>query len=122
MEIVKILESTGRVYFADMEDSPELLDHRIKIGWRKEEAKITFFLYEEAWLQVNKYLQGLEESLPCSKNGFPELVELKGFLAKTGTRKGKKIRVYQERIGKSRPYVLAVRDKAFEQEGENEQQ
>lgn len=116
-EIVRLLEATGRVYFADMEDTPGLIDHRIKIGWRDEEAKIAYLLYEEAWLQVIKYLQGLEESLPCSKNSFPELVETKGFLAK----RGKKKRVYQERIGKGRPYVLAVWDKAFEQEGENEQ-
>lgn len=117
-EIVKILESTGRVYFADMEDTPGLKERSIKIGWRDEEAKIAYLLYEEAWLQVIKYLQGLEESLPCSKNSFPELVETKGFLAK----RGKKKRVYLKRIEKSRPYVLAVWDKAFEQEGENEQQ
>lgn len=115
-EIIKILESTGRVFFADMEDTPPLLDHRIKIGWKDEEASITYLLYEEAWLQVSKYLQALEESLPCSKNGFPELVEIKKLLAK----RGKKKRVYQERIGEGRPYVLAVWQKAFEQEGENE--
>jgi hypothetical protein len=117
-ELIRILETTGRVHFADMEDIPALLDHCIKIGWRDTEAKITYLLYEEAWRQVSIYLQSLEESLPCSKNGFPELVETKGLLAKRGKRR----RVYQERIGKGRPYVLAVWDKAFEQEGENEQQ
>jgi Domain of unknown function (DUF3854) len=118
-EIVRILETTGRVYFADMEDTPTLLDHCIKIGWRDTEAKITYLLYEEAWRQVSSYLQSLEESLPCSKNGFPELVEIKKLLAK----RGKKKRVYQERVGdkgKLRPYMLAVWDKAFEQEEENE--
>ena len=118
-EIVRILETTGRVHFADMEDTPTLLDHCIKIGWRDKEAKITYLLYEEAWRQVSSYLQSLEESLPCSKNGFPELVEIKKLLAK----RGKKKRVYQERVGEKgnlRPYVLAVWDKAFEQEGENE--
>ena len=118
-EIVRILETTGRVHFADMEDTPTLLDHCIKIGWRDKEAKITYLLYEEAWRQVTGYLQSLEESLPCSKNGFPELVEIKKLLAK----RGKKKRVYQERVGEKgekRPYVLAVWDKAFEQEEENE--
>jgi hypothetical protein len=118
-EIIRILETTGRVHFADMEDTPALLDHCIKIGWRDTVAKITYLLYEEAWRQVSIYLQSLEESLPCSKNGFPELVEIKKLLAK----RGKKKRVYQERVGekgKLRPYVLAVWDKAFEQEEENE--
>lgn len=115
------LQTTGRAYFATMEDvTPDLAERTlgaVKIGWGPDEKGVYYLLYGPAWEQVTKYLRAQEEGLPLSKTALLDSIEQQSLLDRSqGDR-----RVIKKKIAGEQHRVLPLLEKAFNLEvGENE--
>lgn len=112
------LQTTGRVYFATMEDVvPELAERNpgaVKIGWGPDEKGVFYLLWGPAWEQAIKYLRAQEEALPISKTFLLDSIEQKGLLDRS---QGNRRAIKKKIAGKSYR-VLPLLEKAFTQEVE----
>ncbi|HWQ18293.1 MAG TPA: DUF3854 domain-containing protein [Methanotrichaceae archaeon] len=107
-------EAQKKVFFADMEDVPAMLDGAEKIGWMDEQKGIYYLLYGPCFEQANRLLKAQDESLTLSKTALLDAIEQKGLLAQEqGTR-----RVIVKRIGGKQYRVLPVLSKAFKHDQE----
>ena len=115
------LQTSGRVYFATMDDVlPEISERTLgaqKIGWGPDDKGVYYLLYGPAWEQVVKYLRTQEEWLALSKNSLLDSMEQKGLLDRNqGDR-----RSIVKKIAGTQVRVLPILEKAFTlEEGENE--
>jgi len=115
------LQTSGRVYFATMDDVlPEISERTLgaqKIGWGPDDKGVYYLLYGPAWEQVVKYLRAQEEWLALSKNSLLDSMEQKGLLDRNqGDR-----RSIVKKIAGTHVRVLPILEKAFTlEEGENE--
>lgn len=115
------LQTSGRVYFATMDDVlPEIAERTLgaqKIGWGPDDKGVYYLLYGPAWEQVVKYLRTQEEWLALSKNSLLDSMEQKGLLDRNqGDR-----RSIVKKIAGTQVRVLPILEKAFTlEEGENE--
>ena len=108
------LIAQGRIYFANMEDIPKILDHSIKIGWGPDESGTYYLLLGPALEQVAKFLRAQEESLSISKNDLLNMMEQEELL---GPSQGGR-RVIKKKIDGQEYRVLPVLEKAFKMEEE----
>lgn len=107
-------EAQKKVFFADMEDVPAVLDGAEKIGWMDEQRGIHYLLYGPCFEQANRLLKAQDENLSLSKTALLDAIEQKCLLAQEqGTR-----RVIVKRIGGKQYRVLPILSKAFKHDPE----
>jgi hypothetical protein len=84
------LEAQRRIYWADMDDTPGILDGAVKVGWKNEERGIYYTNLGALFREVNQHLKGQEEYISISKANFIEFLDRNGFLVEKDKEKNQK--------------------------------
>jgi hypothetical protein len=114
------LEAQGRIYWADMEDTPGFLDHKVKVGWKDEERGIFYTNLGTLFKEVNQHLRGQGEYLSLSKADFISYLNQKGLLVEKDKGKNQKtIWIKDNTEEKEARKTYGISAKFFEEEGEN---
>jgi len=64
------LEYQGRIYWADMEDTPECIDGSVKVGWKDNDRGIFYTNLGTLFKEINQHLRGHGEFITISKSDF----------------------------------------------------
>jgi len=118
------LEAQGRIYWADMEDTPGFLDHAVKVGWKDEERGIYYTNLGTLFKEVNQHLRGQGEYLSLSKADFISYLNQRELLvekdkASNQSRDQKTIWIKDNSEEKKTRKTYAISEKFFELGGEN---
>ena len=114
------LEAQGRIYWADMEDTPGFLDHKVKVGWKDEDRGIFYTNLGTLFKEVNQHLRGQGEYLSLSKADFISYLNQKGLLVEKDKGKNQKtIWIKDNTEEKEARKTYGISAKFFEEEGEN---
>jgi hypothetical protein len=120
------LEAQGRIYWADMEDTPGFLEGAVKVGWKNENRGIYYTNLGTLFKEVNQHLRGQEEFLALSKMDFISYLNQKDLLvekdkATKQTRDQKTIWIKDNSEEKKTRKTYAISGKFFEEVGEDEE-
>lgn len=114
------LEAQGRIYWADMEDTPGFLDHTVKVGWKDEGRGIYYTNLGTLFKEVNQHLRGQGEYLSLSKADFISYLNQKELLSEKDKDKNQKtIWIKDNTKEKEARKTYAISARFFEEEGEN---
>ena len=81
-EAILELQAMNKVYFADLNESPEILGEplgTVRIGWGPDERGVYYILPGSAWEVVTRYLRSQEEPLSISKSNLLDSLEQKNL-------------------------------------------
>jgi hypothetical protein len=121
------LEAQGRIYWADMEDTPGFLDHSVKVGWKDGERGIFYTNLGTLFKEVNQHLRGQGEYLSLSKADFISYLNQRELLvekdkATNQSRDQKTIWIKDNSEDKKTRKTYAISEKFFKVEGEDGEQ
>ena len=120
------LEAQGRIYWADMEDTPGFLEGAVKVGWKDDNRGIYYTNLGTLFKEVNQHLRGQGEFLSLSKVDFIGYLNQKELLvekdkATKQTRDQKTIWIKDNSEEKKTRKTYAISGKFFEEVGEDEE-
>ncbi len=120
------LEAQGRIYWADMEDTPGFLDHAVKVGWKDEGRGIYYTNLGALLKEVNQHLRGQGEYLSLSRPDFISYLNQKELLvekdkATSQNRDQKTIWINDNSEEKKTRKTYAISGKFFEEAEEDEE-
>lgn len=111
------LEAQGRIYWADMEDTPGFLPGSVKVGWKNKESGIYYTNLGALLKEVALHLRGQEEYLSISKMDFISYLNQNEFLIERDNGKNQKtIWIRDNSQDKKARKTFAIAKKFFEGE------
>jgi len=121
------LEAQGRIYWADMEDTPGFLANSVKVGWKDEGKGIFYTNLGTLFKEVNQHLRGQGEYLSLSKADFISYLNQRELLvekdkATNQSRDQKTIWIKDNSEDKKTRKTYAIHEKFFKVEGEDGEQ
>jgi hypothetical protein len=114
------LEAQGRIYWADMADTPGFLEGAVKVGWKDEERGIFYTNLGTLIKEVNQHLRGQGEFLSLSKADFITYLNQKELLVEKDKDKNQKtIWINDNSKERKARKTYAISSKFFSWEGED---
>jgi len=111
------LEAQGRIYWADMEDTPGFLPGSVKVGWKNKESGIYYTNLGVLLKEVALHLRGQEEYLSISKMDFISYLNQNDLLIERDNGKNQKtIWIRDNSEDKKARKTFAIAKKFFEGE------
>ena len=113
------LEAQGKIYWANMEDTPGFLQGSVKVGWKDEGRGIYYTNLGTLLKEVTQHLKGQGENIYISGIGFKEYLNQNGLLVeKNRNRDQKTIRIKDNTEKPKLIKTYAIAAKFFEEGGE----